>query len=102
MVRPEGKSTRAEAGDPSCCRGRHGMNRRNFLKACSCVPFLGLSKGASKVSPDDVSHKEVDCFERGRPIAIAIEDVGKDEYGWFWCGGVYPNSVKDFLANPVP
>ena len=32
----------------------------------------------------------------GRPVGVAVADISKDEYGWFWVGGQKP-VTKAFL-----
>ena len=81
------------------------MNRRGLLKAIGAgiaaagtgVLALALPKAQPKRRLERIeSEYQIICKNRAAsidPVTLATADIKKDEYGWFWVGGVEPKWV---------
>jgi len=84
------------------------VTRRGLLRRLAAIPAVvlagvGLAKAekvstvAKKIVPRSLRDGLVGVYIPDRPVAIAMEDIPKDEYSWFWVGGQKP-VAKAFLG----
>jgi len=76
------------------------MNRRDFLRLIGVAPIapsvLFLEQNTQEKCSLAIIKKAVRERIDIEHRIFAVEDIPKGEYGWAWCGGVYPRNILVF------